>query len=102
MGDELSFGMTDHQFGDFFIGKNLMDHAGAIPKQEVAAGLFLKVGSQVSIRSKDDGLVLGYAFDNLHGIGGGTADIREGFYFGGTVDVTDHDMVGVFLFKLAK
>ena len=54
-----------------------MNHAGAIPKDHILAGLFLQVGAQIFIRGKDDRFVFRNAVDNLHGIGGSAADIRK-------------------------
>ena len=77
VGNEFRIRMTLTQSRDFLLRKDLMNHAGAIPKDHIPAGLFLQVGAQIFIRGKDDRFVFRNAVDNLHGIGGSAADIRK-------------------------
>src|SRR5690606_2387540 len=73
--DDLSLGMFLLQRQQLVDSKRLMDDAGSLPQQHVAAGLANQVSSEIFIRRKDDGLVLGNGANDLFRVGGGTDDI---------------------------
>src|SRR5690606_41442138 len=73
--DALSLGMFLLQRQQLVDSKRLMDDAGSLPQQHVAAGLATQVSSEIFIRRKDDGLVLGNGANDLFRVGGGTDDI---------------------------
>src|SRR5215469_629703 len=58
MGSDHRIGVLNLELNQLSLGKLFVDDAGPRPERHLAAGLPLQIGSQVTIRRKEDGFVL--------------------------------------------
>ncbi len=81
---------------DTFEGEFFVDVACSVPEDHVfSSSLFLEVCAEVAVGGEDNFAFRWDGVDDGEGVGGGAADVREGFYFGCGVDVGDDQGVGV-------
>lgn len=64
-----------------------MDEASALPEYHVSACLFHDVATQITVWSKNNGLILRNLVNNFDGVGTGTNNVADRFNASGAVDV---------------
>jgi hypothetical protein len=69
--------------------------AGAVPHDHFPSGKPVQVIAEIAVGGKYDFLIPGNAFNNLHRICRGTADIGHRLNLCGCIDIGDYNMIGV-------
>ena len=77
-----------------------MGRAAAVNQLDVFVGkLIFDISSEVYVGNEKN-VLFGHGSNNLHGRGGGYADVANGFELGGGVDVGDDGITGIHAFEL--
>lgn len=99
VGDDFGFGVLAFGLFEIFAVDEVVDWAIAVPSDDLFFGDAVgDVGGEVFVGDEDD-FLLGHFANDFDGVGGSTANVGDGFYFGCGIDVGYNGGVGMFLFE---
>ena len=87
--------MIQFQLQQALLAEGFVNDAAAGPEGELPAALALHPAPQVLVRRKQDRLISGELIHQIDGIAAGADQVALGFDCSRTVDVADHQVVGM-------
>ena len=102
MGDDLRVGILFLQFYNLFEGELLVDVAGAVPEEHLAACDAVDVVAEVAVRTENDFRVFRQALDDLAGVGRCYHDVRYRLDSSCRIHIRDNRIARMSLYKLLK